>query len=72
MASESKRRKSSCYYKKTKDKDFEIKIGLTVDKSKSGASGTSNDGNTARRFFDNAVLSSEITGINVALIISRF
>ena len=52
-------------------KDFQIKIGLIVDQPKSGGSGTSNDGNSAHRFFDNAGLSSEITGTNVELI-SRF
>lgn len=44
-------------------KQFCDKMGLIVDVPKPGY-GSSNDGNTARRFFFNPKLSSEITGIN--------
>ena len=43
-------------------------MGLLVDKPKPGY-GSTNDGNTARRFFYNPNLSSEITGVNKNLII---
>ncbi|XP_022828240.1 uncharacterized protein LOC111357680 isoform X1 [Spodoptera litura] len=49
-----------------KDK-FKKELGLIVDKPKPGY-GNSNDGNTARRFFSNAALSAEITGLDVDLI----
>lgn len=39
-----------------------------MDKPKSGGSGTSNDGNTARRFFLNSEISAEITGIKKDLL----
>lgn len=45
-------------------------VGLIVDQPKPGF-GTSNDGNTARRFFENPDLSARITGIDVE-IIKRF
>lgn len=41
---------------------------LIVDKPKTGGSGSSNDGNTAREFFNNAGLSAEITGIDKVVI----
>ncbi|XP_049316979.1 uncharacterized protein LOC125779750 [Bactrocera dorsalis] len=44
-------------------------MGLIVDMSKTGGSGTSNDGNTARRFFNNAGLASQITGVDEELIL---
>lgn len=49
-------------------KDFFAKLGLHVDKPRSGY-GNSNDGNTARKFFAEAEMSSEITGIDLGLII---
>lgn len=48
--------------------DFRKRLGLLVDVPKPGF-GSSNDGNTARRFFKNNKVSSEITGINEDLII---
>lgn len=48
-------------------KEFKDRMGLIVDKPKPGY-GNSNDGNTARRFFANAELSGEITGLDVRLI----
>lgn len=48
--------------------DFREKIGLLVDIPKSGGSGTTNDGNTARRFFKDPSLSASITGIDEKLI----
>lgn len=46
---------------------FKSKMGLIVDKPKPGY-GNSNDGNTARRFFLNAEMSAEVTGLDVNLI----
>ena len=46
---------------------FRIKLGLIVDRPKPGY-GSSNDGNTARRFFQNAAISAEITGVDEKLI----
>lgn len=43
---------------------FKIEMGLNIDKPRSSGCGTSNDGNTARRFFRDAEKSSEITGID--------
>lgn len=43
-------------------------MSLLVDIPKQGGSGTTNDGNTARRFFEDPKTSSEITGIDVRLI----
>lgn len=47
--------------------EFRSKMGLIVDKPKPGC-GSTNDGNTARRFFQNPDLSAEITGIDKQLI----
>lgn len=46
---------------------FKTKMGLVIDKPKPGY-GSSNDGNTARRFFADPKASSEISGINLELI----
>lgn len=46
---------------------FRLEMGLLVDMPKQG-SGTTNDGNTARRFFQNPKLSSDITGIRQEII----
>ncbi|XP_050337642.1 uncharacterized protein LOC126763916 [Bactrocera neohumeralis] len=48
---------------------FRSEMGLIVDMPKTGGSGTSNDGNTARRFFNNAGLASQITGVDEELIL---
>lgn len=40
------------------------KFGLKVDKPKSGGGGTSNDGNTARRAFNNTELFADSIGLN--------
>ena len=47
---------------------FKQEMGLMVDLVKPGGSGTSNDGNTARRFFKHPALSASITGIDEDLI----
>lgn len=47
---------------------FRERLGLIVDKPRSGGSGTSNDGNTARKFFLNSAISAEITGLSKALL----
>ena len=46
---------------------FKERMGLIVDKPKPGF-GSTNDGNTARRFFANPKVTSEITGIDEKLI----
>ena len=42
---------------------FKIKLGLDIDIVKVG-SGNTNDGNAARRFFENEEISAEIPGNN--------
>lgn len=49
---------------------FKTKLGLIVDRPKPGY-GSSNDGNTARGFFENATISAEITGVDEN-VIQRF
>lgn len=44
------------------------KLGLRVDKPKSGGSGTTNDGNTARRAFENVEMLSECLGLDSTLL----
>lgn len=46
---------------------FKKDMGLILDKPRPGF-GSTNDGNTARRFFEKPELSDAITGINVSLI----
>lgn len=46
---------------------FYKEMGLVVDQPKQGG-GNSNDGNTARKFFKNPLLVSQITGINQELV----
>ncbi|XP_030755994.1 uncharacterized protein LOC115882218 [Sitophilus oryzae] len=53
--------------KKRIQAEFKSKLGLLVDKPKPGY-GSTNDGNTARVFFYNPDLSSEITGVDKGLI----
>lgn len=48
--------------------EFRSQLNLLVDKVQPGGSGTSNDGNTARKFFKYYEKASEITGINKILI----
>lgn len=47
---------------------FRERLGLVVDKPRSGGSGTSNDGNSARKFFMNSAISAKITGLNKDLL----
>lgn len=56
--------------KKEIQKLFKREVGLIVDKPKSGA-GNTNDGNTARRFFNDAETTSKLTGLNQE-ILERF
>lgn len=49
---------------------FRRKLGLLIDVMKQGV-GTSNDGNTARRFFENPSVTAEITGLD-EIIIRKF
>jgi hypothetical protein len=44
------------------------KLGLKVDKPKAGGSGTSNDGNTARRAFEDPKLFSECLGLDYTFV----
>jgi len=39
-------------------------MGLVVDQPRSKGSGNSNEGNTARTFFNNSELSAKITGLD--------
>ena len=47
---------------------FWEEMSLQVDKPKGGGSGNTNNGNTARRAFENDVLFSKITGVDLQLI----
>jgi len=49
-------------------KDLRTMLGLNVDMPKSGGSGTTNDGNTARTAFKNIVIFAEITELNLELL----
>lgn len=49
--------------------EFWTRMGLIVDKPKAGGSGTSNDGNTARKFLENPDMSADITGLDKNLLI---
>lgn len=53
--------------KKNIQQKFRTELGLIVDVPKQGF-GTTNDGNTARRFFADPEISARITGVNVELI----
>lgn len=55
--------------KKRIQEAFKEHLGLIVDKPKQGY-GSSNDGNTARRFFENSAISSAITGVDENIILS--
>ena len=48
--------------------EFRRQLGLHVDQPRAGGSGTSNDGNTARRAFGDPPAFSEITGVDQGLI----
>ena len=59
---------SKCEKRKQKiQEDFRVKMSLIVDQPKQ-THGSSNDGNTARRFFQNAEVSASITGLDVVLL----
>jgi len=51
-------------------KGFRLQLGLIVDRPKPGY-GSTNDGNTARRFFENTSISATIIGVSESLI-NRF
>lgn len=53
--------------KKRIQREFKTKMGLTVDKAKQKF-GSTNDGNTARRFFAEAEISADITGLDLYLL----
>lgn len=53
--------------KKIVQHQFRSQMGLHIDKPRQGT-GNSNDGNTARRFFENYHCTSEITGVDEDLI----
>ena len=58
-------------FKTTKEKfqkEFRERLGFLVDMPKTGGTGTSNDGSTSRRAFENADIFSEITSIDIELI----
>lgn len=62
--------KESVQRRKTfiQDKFFQ-NVGIKVDQTKQGT-GNTNDGNTARRFFSNIHCTSDITGINLNLLLN--
>lgn len=47
---------------------LEASMGLVVDMPKQNGAGTTNDGNTARRLFQNSAVFAEVTGISEELI----
>lgn len=47
---------------------FRRRLGLHIDKPRSDGNGNSNDGNTARRFFNNIEVVAEITGVDLNLL----
>lgn len=53
--------------KKRIQEEFKSRTGLLIDYPKQGA-GSTNDGNTARRFFSDPELAAEITGVDQELI----
>lgn len=54
--------------KKAIQKGIKERLGLNIDQPRQGGKGNSNDGNTARRFFDKPKVIADITGINEELI----
>jgi len=59
--------KTVTFFKKKKIRileDFRTKLGLVVDQPRSKGSGISNEGSTARTFFNNSELSAKITGLD--------
>lgn len=65
----SKNNKEFLEHKKKIQNEFKKRTGLIIDQVKTGF-GNTNDGNTARRFFSNSDVASEITGINKELIVN--
>ena len=49
-------------------KQLKQRLGLVVDMPKTGGSGNTNDGNTARRCFQNSAVFAEVTGVSEDLI----
>lgn len=49
-------------------KQFHEQLGLIVDKPRSGGSGNSNDGNTARKAFHNPDIMSKILNVDIKLV----
>lgn len=66
-ANTSENKKSKEDKKKYVQNRFRAELGLHVDKPRQGT-GNSNDGNTARRFFQNYKCSANITGVDEELI----
>lgn len=50
--------------KKKIQKRFKIELGLNIDKPRAGGAGTSNDGNVARKFFENLDKVVDITNLD--------
>lgn len=48
--------------------ELKARLGLLVDMPRQGGSGNSNDGNTARRLFQNSAVFAEVTGVSKELI----
>lgn len=53
--------------KKRIQKEFKEQLGLIIDKPKAGF-GSSNDGNTARRFFENLDITAKITRLDINIL----
>lgn len=56
--------------KRSIQEEFKRRLGLNIDRPKPGY-GSSNDGNTARKFFENQTVSAAITGVDEE-VIKRF
>ena len=67
QARNAEKKKTVSERKRELQREFRLQLGLIVDKPKPGF-GSSNDGNTARRFFANFQVSAKITGIDETLI----
>ena len=63
MRTKEARKKKKSYVQRR----FREELGLRIDRPRQGT-GSSNDGNTARRFFQNFEIAAEITGVDIELI----
>ena len=59
------------FRKNMAQEDFRLRMGLLIDVPKQG-SGTTNDGNTARRFFDDPTETALILDMNIEVVTMVF